>query len=200
MNMLEQHPLAPLSAALVVGLLLSTWLAPGLIHALDDGNERVEVSRLAAGYLPKTRALTVEGDPQMELGVTSDTRKKEEGASGRGRSVDVAFYVPIVPKGWQPGQPVKVILRTHYYGLGELKESTSHRGLLRNVLWEGLDGQVRTYFVQKVGLKLDERVLLLDAKDEGYTAMPYLLLILLGMLVTFLLVRSVLKERAASPP
>lgn len=60
------------------------------------------------------------------------------------------------------------------------------QGVLRNVLWEGLDKRVREKF-DETGLHVDEHAVLLDADDGHFAPTTNLAFILAAMLGVFLL-------------
>jgi hypothetical protein len=145
-------PLATLAVALL--------LLPQLLHAIDHGQKELTVAELAGGARPKTRNLIVDGVAQLDYAVTADQRQKEGGRDVSTGQVDL--YVPIVAEGWTPADPVQVMLKTHYYGIDELRSERHHTGIARTILWEGLDGKVRDHFTTKLGLHLAPNLVLLD--------------------------------------
>lgn len=133
-------------------------LAPKIIHAFDSGEETVTVEKLTAGYKPKTRNLIVEGRLQPEYRVERVVTDK------RGRTRSRRTYVPIVPGGWLANDPIHVVYGTKTwitFSLERMAAQPKHKGVLRDVLWEGLPSQVKERF-EKLGLKLADDVLLIE--------------------------------------
>jgi hypothetical protein len=165
-------------AAAAVTAAVSTWRLPDLIHAFR-GDTR-----------------TVAGRASIDLGVTSDQRKQEGGANVS--AGNVKFYVPIVPDGWNRDQPVHVILQTHYWGFDELHQRTSHTGVARDVLWEGLDGDVRSYFAEKIYLRLADDLVLLEDDATPPSLKTCLILGAIVFGLVFLLTLAGTRKKAAA--
>jgi hypothetical protein len=192
--MMATKALQVLVPPVIVAAGVAIWLAPDLVHALDGERVRVPIEDLLAGKRPASRTVTVEGRAAMSHYLTEDRRKTEGGSN---LSTGTSLYVPIVPSGWSPDQPVRVVLKTHYWGLKELAEDSKHDGVLRNVLWEGLDRKVASYFKDEMHLKLADDTLLLDGESSGASLGLILGAIGGAFLVVLLLSWNAQRKRAA---
>lgn len=142
--------------ALLVGLCAAAL--PSVLHVLDRGAETVTVEQLASGHRPQSRNLTVQGVLDAQHIVEKTVKDKDDHVKER-RS-----FLPLVARGWSPAQPVAVIYSTKAWAgfrLEELMARDHHEGVLRDILWEGLDGSVRER-LSGMGLHLAERVLLVE--------------------------------------
>ncbi|MCB9523760.1 MAG: hypothetical protein H6702_10355 [Myxococcales bacterium] len=134
-------------------LVLAVLFAPMLVHGLDGGHAQVTVAELTAAH-PGTRNLTVIGRPVPEASV-----QVQAPDTGQTR-----LWMPLVGPGWQPGDPVTVVLRARYLTAARLDAvlaADRHAGMLRDLLWEGLEGKRRAELLAK-GVRLAPTVRLVE--------------------------------------
>jgi hypothetical protein len=176
----------------IIPLILAVALLPMLIHGLDGGKERVKLSQLIKGKTLESHNLVISGGHVLtEKALSVTTVNKRNGIE---TSRSTAYYVPLVPKGWDDDEPVKVIIKTKQLSnseIAELEESDTIPGVARDVLWEGIDGKQSDWFKEKGHIKLAKDVILLDYKaDSGNDLATYFIAlgsttVLLGLIGVF---------------
>jgi hypothetical protein len=127
---------AVLAAVVVVPLAGAVVFAtPWALHALDRGEARVTVERLARGDRPWTRNLIVEGGHIVKDPYLSRTTENRDHTHRRW-----CFYA-LVPAGARADEPAHLILEAEVWpgaGLDELAAAPSLRVVLRDAPCEGL--------------------------------------------------------------
>lgn len=152
---------------LILPLILGIVLLPKLIHGLDGGHEKVKLAKLVKGYAPSTSNLTITNAKVDTSNTLSLTTVSKRNGVETGRSTK--FYIPLVEPDADEDEPIKVILETPKLAdsqLAELEDSTSIKGMARDVMWEGLASSQRDWFVDKAHRKLAKDVLLVEYKAE----------------------------------
>ncbi len=183
-------------AVMTVGLLIvAVLMLPMLIHGVDGGAAETTVAALAAGERPSTRNLVVEGRALADRGVQA-----QRGADAK---LDATtMWLPLVPTDWREGDPVPMVLEVR--GLRDvdpvaLGQQTRFEGVLRDVLWEGLDDAQRARLVER-GVTFTPRPLLLQlgarARDDLVLALGLLSFLGLILMGTFVWLRG----RRRAPP
>lgn len=148
---------------LVVPAIVGAALLPQLVHGLDFGQDRISVASIAKGKRPDSRNVVItsaQAKLSESIEVTTTSTK-----GGVETSSSTKFFVPLVTDSWDKSQPVHVVLETDELTTAEeakLERSTKFSGVVRDVLWEGLDRGERDYFVNDVGLSLAEDVMLVE--------------------------------------
>jgi hypothetical protein len=141
----------------VVGVaMLALW--PRIARRFDHERETVDVGKLAGGYRPATRNLTVVGMLVTEVAV------EKMATDDQGRTKERRRYFPLVVPGWTPKDPVHVVFTARAwpgYRQEELARQPSQSGTVRNILWEGLSEEVKAEFA-KLGVRVADDALLLD--------------------------------------
>jgi len=143
----------------VLGVVALIALLPKIIHGFDSGEETLPVAKMQGGYKPASRNLVIEG--LLDVGHSVEKRTTKRGATISRRT-----YMPLVPAGWTKNDPVHVIYSTSAWldiALDRMARQPTHKGLLRNVLWEGVPGAVKDRFNQ-MGLKLADDLVLVDER------------------------------------
>ncbi len=143
--------------------LTAVFLIPLFTHGFDKGHAQVSIAQLAQGKLPKTRNLTVKGVANPRYAV-----KKTE-SRGRG-GTSIYYFLPLIPADYQKGQPVHVVLKTGDVSekwMDLIADSSEHKGILRNVWWEGLPGGVRRYFVNKHKLPMADVIYVIERDADS---------------------------------
>jgi hypothetical protein len=136
---------------------MSFLMLPLVIHGLDQGSRRISVSELAGNRNLETRNLTVDGLALVKFAV-----KKSAGSKG---SSYANFYIPLVEADFMPRDEIQAILETRSLSSVERSDLAGQKtfsGVIRNILWEGLDGDIRDVFEKKMGLKLNQRIFLIE--------------------------------------
>ena len=135
-------------------------LLPSILHGLDSGEERVPAAKLATGYKPASRNLVVEG--LLDGDHVVDQMTTDENGHTKSR-VD---FLPLVPAGWTPKEPVHVVYSVRAWGdfLNPLLAQKEHKGVLRDILWETreLPSGVKAEF-DKMGITIAEDARLVES-------------------------------------
>lgn len=151
--------MAVLMGAAIVAM--TVMFLPMLIHGLDRGAAEVPVEVLERGERPETRNVTVQGRPLTDRLVLAEVSTEPPPDS-------VTGWIPLVGQAWTPEQPVRVVLEIRGKGPDELLatgERTVFKGMIRDVLWEGLSDRRRRALVER-GVLLDGEVLVIDVGAE----------------------------------
>ena len=149
--------LFPILVTLVFALIFS----PKLIHGFDSGKQAVSVSELAEGRELTTRNLAVEGIAVWPLAIEVTTTRSSRGS---GTTSSQTHYVPLVAAGWGKTEPVHVVLETASMpSAGGGPKIETFEGVLRNIWWEGLDGDEKEFFENELGVRMADDVLLFES-------------------------------------
>lgn len=172
---------------------MAVMFAPMLIHGLDDGEARTSVAALARGERPGTRNLVVTGRAAVDRLVVAVPDADPPPAV-------VTAWVPLVEPDWDGTSPVSVVLEVRgrpIETVTALGERGEFAGLLRDVLWEGLEERRRRAFVER-GVLLAPDVALVE---YGVTARDDLALALgvLGLMAVMLVGVVVVQRRKRAP-
>ena len=158
--------------------------APHVVHVLDDRSTVATVAEIAAGTLP-SRNVTITALVLADRGLKETVTKEKSQTSPR-----VSFYMPIADPGGAQG-PTQVVVHTFHF---EVFDAAEHpdvpltlEGTVRDVLWEGLDGDVKKDLAAQHPLSPDVKLLELrgtaNADDKLWTFGAPLAGLLLGLLV-----------------
>ncbi len=178
-------------AVMGVGLLIVALLfAPMLIHGLDGGHAEVTVAELVAGKPLDTRHLTILGRADVHRMVRANSRPDATQESA-------AVWMPLVTADSAPDSPVRVVLETRLVGdnLEALAAARTHRGLLRDVWWEGLDGAQRKRLIAG-GVRLAPEVKLFHHGVQPQDDLAISVFVIGFMFFILLVVTVVLRKRA----
>jgi hypothetical protein len=198
---------------LVLALIATVYWLPTLIHAMDHGWATVTLADLEAGKLPEgTHNLNITLAQPGATFVTLDERKN-------GRSVGgTKMYVPLRQAGESDSGKVKVLVLddysnySDYTGIAPTDEGllgmrggkeppTEFKGVLRNVLWEGLDkaDEVSTHLL-KGGIFLENDPLVLDATGDSRSTFALITIVgaaLVGLFIGLSIDKEARKKKAA---
>ena len=146
-------------------LLVAGILAPMLIHGADrTPPTRVSASALLRGEGPDTRNVVVtEGRLLLDRSVRAQ--------AGADRSLDtISAWIPLVPLDWSEGEPVGLVLEVKGLAgpdkLQDIAGGGEWRGVVRDVLWEGLGSKVRRRLRER-GAPLKSEVMLVSYAAES---------------------------------
>lgn len=148
---------------LAMPLIVAIALLPRAIHGFDFTEDRISIASLAKGKQPDSRNIIITGArarlaESIEVTTTRTKRGVDTGSTTK-------YLVPIVQPDWDKSQPVRVILETDEMTSADeekLERATKFTGIVRNVLWEGLDRGDREYLTREAGLALHDDVLLVE--------------------------------------
>lgn len=192
--------MAALMGAVLVAM--AVMFLPMLIHGLDGGAAEVPVEALERGERPDTRNVTVQGRPLVDRMVLAEVETDPPPDT-------VTGWIPLVSPSWTPERPVKVVLELRGKGpdaLIAVGERTVFRGMIRDVLWEGLSDRRRRAFTDQ-GVPLDPEVLVIDVGAEpehdltlALSVLGLMALILVGSLWVVRRRQRGEATRAARPP
>ncbi len=145
----------PVLMAVAIAI-MGAMFAPMVVHGFDRGEARVTVAELAAGERPETRNLTVEGRAVVDQMIVAIPEADPPPTT-------VTGWIPLVEPGWA-GEPVAVVLEVRgrpVDAVMALGEQQAFRGVLRDVLWEGLEQRRRLAFEGR-GVRLAPEVALIE--------------------------------------
>jgi len=150
----------PIIIVAVMGLLMS----PFICHGLDSGHESVAMSKLASGYAPGSRNITITDARAMpRYSIKTETRK--------GRTT-TKLFIALVPINARGNKPIHIIMETpnlHKSQVNRLMGYTSFKGVLRNILWEGIPGDTEEFYKEKIGYNLSDDAMLLEYQADSKT-------------------------------
>ena len=170
--------LAPFAVLAVLLVLAVIPLLPTLIHGFWD-TERVaaDLEALYRGELPNSNYITVKGR-LAEMGVTETTEYTKHGSV---TSTEETDYIPFLPPSWKPGQAIKVVLEVSSHDTNAMNEKMGTEvevsGMIRNLLWEGADGEVLEYMAKQQGSPTGDTIILaLNDKPEDHRLIAYIVI------------------------
>ncbi|MDP2274881.1 MAG: hypothetical protein Q8K32_29335 [Archangium sp.] len=150
--------LLPPSLALVGALIA----APHLVHALDGPAVEATVAQIAEGRLP-SRNVTVTAKVMADRGLRYTLTKKNSQTSPK-----VSFFMPMVDPGNEEA-PTQLVAQTFHNEVFDAAEHPDEplqfEGTVRDVLWEGLDSEVKEA-LESIH-PLDPHVRLLELRGVG---------------------------------
>lgn len=130
--------------------------APHLVHALDKGSTVATVAEIAQGKL-SSRNVSVTALVLADRGLRQVITKEKSQTSPQ-----VSFFMPIADPGGEQG-PTLVVVQTFR---NEVFDAAEHpeipirlEGTVRDVLWEGLDGDVKKDLATQHALSPDVKLL-----------------------------------------
>lgn len=164
--------------------IMGAMFAPMVVHGFDDGEAQVTVAELAAGQRPETRNLVVEGRAAVDQMIVAIPEVDPPPST-------VTGWIPLVEPGWA-GEPVAVVLEVRgrpVEAVTALGEQQTFRGVLRDVLWEGLEQRRRLAFEAR-GVRLAPEVALIEhgASSRDDLALSAGVLGLLGVMLVAVIV------------
>jgi hypothetical protein len=136
--------------------IVALMFMPQFRHGFDSGHATVPVERLASGPPLETRNLTVLGKPLLDYSLMGE-------AGGDRRMQQVTAWIPLVPEGWQPEDPVYAVLEVR----GFKEDPVAFGGrwsfdvIMRDIAWEGLSAPRKAALVGR-GVTLAPQVKLLE--------------------------------------
>jgi hypothetical protein len=153
-----------LATMIVVVLLMSVILYPGLRHYFDFGFASGTVAELIAGKDFGTRNLKlsgVAGDYVMEEITTS----KKNSTTTTSKS----YFTPLVEESWDETKPVLVLLKfDEDMTKDESTVGTEFKGVVRNIAWEGTDDEYIEFYRSDYGLNMSEDVILFEVTGKEH--------------------------------
>lgn len=161
MGAARMEAVAAVIAFLAVMLVMGVLLLPQGLHGIDFGEEHVAIDKLESGYAPDTHNLIITGHADLDDAMLEKTTHKG--------TTTVQYYVPIVSAAWTKAQPVHVVLRTDDLDSAaqdKLAHAQEFPGVVRDILWEGLGSDARTFFTGHIGLKLADDVKVVDYEED----------------------------------
>lgn len=195
--MLVRVVVLPLGLA-VLGALV---FAPNFVHALDAGAAALSADAPDVASLP-SRNVSVTGYPRLEVAVRQTvTRENSQ------NSPEISMYYPVVPQGWDPSQPVHLVVQAWGYNLNEAIDATgaarpvTQKGRVRDVLWEGLPSDVRRLLTEQ-GVQVAPDAVLIEL-DGAYSTSDRLRAYgapLLGLLLGLVVAFRARREEQPPPP
>jgi hypothetical protein len=193
MGAVDLDKVVGLSVFGVIFVAVFIGLLPKLVHGLDFGQQKIAVDDLAEAKSLDSRNVIVTHARRLDgwtLAVTTVTKKNgvETGRSTKD-------YVPLVPKDWERGEPIRVILETKHDADLDQK---AYPGIARTVMWEGLGSSQREFF-EKKGIKVAKDVVVVEHLAEPSTDLWIFLgvhggLLLLGGLLAWAVGRGKKKK------
>lgn len=152
-----------LAGIIIVFLLTTGFMYPGLRHYFDFGFADADVEQLIAGEDMGTRNLNLYGVPLEEtLEVTN---------SKNGSTTSVEYFVPIVGADWDYDQPIEVILKFDQSSEDEfydIFEQIEFKGVVRDIGYEGMETDEKEFFGTEYGLEVSDDVILFEVTGEEH--------------------------------
>lgn len=155
-----------LGAMIVILLITTISMYPGLRHYFDFGFGRVTVEQLIAGENISSRNLALEGYALSETLEETTTRTKSGSTSSTTK-----IFIPLVGENWDYDQPVHCVMKSddltdnEYY---ELMDQTEFVGVVRNIAWEGLEDDQAQFFRSEYGLDIADDCILFEVTGEEH--------------------------------
>lgn len=167
-------------------LVLALLLSPLLRHGFDSGHATIAAAALAESPALDTHNVTVTG----RLAPGSALRAKVGANEG-------AWWVPIVPPEWQPGEAVHAVLKVQKRSATELEALSAtgeFRGVLRTIWWEGLSERRRLAFHER-GVALAPTAVLVEHGASNRADLVLAIVLLGGLAGVIVVVAVVLRRR-----
>ena len=154
----------PIALIPIFTLLVALIGAPMFVHGFDARHDRLTFEELVSDSYPlQTRNLTVDDARLLATMALKETNTRDG-------ETTIKYFVPMVPRAWEAGQPIQVVLETAELTHQALpKPGSAITGVLRDVLWEGLDSAERDFFSEEMALTMDEDVLLIQHEADTQT-------------------------------
>lgn len=112
--------------------------APHIVHVLDRGSATGTVGQISRGELP-SRNVTVNALVHADRGIRLEVKEKDKAAK-------VSFFMPVCDPGGDQ-EPTQLVVHTYYNEVFDAAERPDEpmqfEGTVRDVLWEGLDGETK---------------------------------------------------------
>jgi len=172
-----------LAGMIIILVLTTSFMYPGLRHYFDFGFADADVEQLIAGDDFGTRNLNLYGVP-LEETLESTTTK-----NGSTQSVD--YFVPLVGSDWSDDQPIQVIMKFDKLNEDEfyaLYDNVEFKGVVRNIGYEGIADDEREFFVTEYGFEVSDDVILFEVtgKEHNDALMFFMWLGINGIFVIIL--------------
>jgi hypothetical protein len=168
--------------ALVIVLCVVTLVAagifmPALVHGFDSGSTEIDAAACRAACDTSSWNVTLMngflyGDNYLETYY-------------EGENVPIDDYIAFVPEGWTESDPIYLLAKfphltdEEFYALGREKPVS---GVLRTVLWEGIEADVKRDIKNECNLILAPEARLIEY--QGDTKMPFITaLIVTGLML-----------------
>ena len=156
----DTQKIAMVAVPLVVMSLITVGLLPMIVHAMDQGSQRVTAAEFGKTKLTsRNLVLSGELDDQRFLSITNT----ENGVKKSG-----SYEFPVFPAGAPDDAFIPVVLKTRELSdaaINELADRGEWKCTLRDVLWEGLDSEDRDYMRDKLQLNVTKDTQLCELED-----------------------------------
>jgi hypothetical protein len=179
--------LAPVIAFFLVMAVMTVLFLPGIVHGLNTAEQTISIADVGAPGAIKGSILTVT-DTYLYIDNYLEVTEKDE------TTKTVKYYIAMVPDNFKPEDPIHLVMETEEMpesDLQALASGSTFKGILRNVLWEGLSGEYRDYFKNTLKLNLADDVMMLENKTDTQPDM-ILAFIVLGVAAVIMLVVCVI--------
>lgn len=176
--------IAMVAVPAVVMVVLFGALSPFIIHGFDKGSQRVSASELKQAKLT-TSNLVLSGELDLDRYLEVTTTKN-------GVKQSSSYQFPVFPRGASDDAPIPVVLKTSELSdaaLERLADQGEWKCTLRNVLWEGMDGDDRTYMRDTLHLDVTDDTMLCELADKDE---PPIWLMLGGLVCSGLFVSGII--------
>ncbi len=182
MGAVSIRSLVPIIVFAASAVVLAVIFLPALIHGLDSGSAVIDAAACAGTCDTASRNVT------LTNGYVHDEYMSEQ----EGKR-DVNHYLLYVPGGWEKTDPVYLVIKTPGYD-DEMLENVATReeisGVLRNVLWEGLDNDWRTQFKNEWNITIAPESRLVEYAAEPRIEFA-LVAVIIGTMLAVTLILSV---------
>ena len=139
---------------------MTLFFYPMLRHYFDKGYVKTTVENYIANPDIGTRNLTITGY-LLDVGVKETITSSKHGSHS-------STFIPMVDSTWKEGDPIKVMLEFPSLssgGFDAVINQTEFTGTIRNVWWEGMDGDNIDFLKEKYKLVFPGKPVLIEVTD-----------------------------------
>lgn len=163
MKATDPKKVGALGAMIVILILTTSVMYPGLHHFFDFGFEDADVEDVIKGDYG-SRNMNLAGYP-LEYALEETTTSTKSGSTSSSSKI----FIPVVGPEWDYDGPVECMLLFDEDQYNETPEDAIvFKGVLRNIAWEGLDEDERQFFLDEYDLEVADDCLLFEVTGEEH--------------------------------
>lgn len=166
MKMANPKKWAPLVAMLIVLLITSGFVYPGLRHYFDFGFANATVQLVGEGKDLGSRNVHILGNT-LDQTLEETTTTTNHGSTTTTKSI----FIPLVGDDYKEGDPIKVMLK--FDDLSDVAyqnalASTDFTGVIRNIAWEGMSRKQIDFFKDHFAMNLPTDPVLIEVTNKEH--------------------------------